>query len=162
MPDMCFLQTLDCPQQMEESGSCRNQKHSLNGCHGSRNYSARKIRTNRVGGGGGGGGEGVKEGAVALVAVLENVSELILFILIVAPLSYLRFECGVKLQQQQKYSICFVIMKSGGWVGLFVLLVVKYLNVTSYFKEKHQTNTLHFISFDLSKWLLKYDSLKAF
>ena len=51
-------------------------------------------------------------------------SELIMFILIVVTLSYLRFECGVKLQQQQKYSICFVVMKSGGWVGGFVLLVV--------------------------------------
>ena len=43
-----------------------------------------------------------------------------------------------------------------------MVVMVKYVNVTSYFKEKHQTNTLHFISFDLSKWLLKYDSLKGF
>ena len=50
----------------------------------------------------------------------------------------------------------------GGGGGGLLVVMVKYLNVTSYFKEKHQTNTLHFISFDLSKWLLKYDSLKFF
>ena len=50
----------------------------------------------------------------------------------------------------------------GGGGGGLMVVMVKYLNVTSYFKEKHQTNTLHFISFDLSKWLLKYDSLKGF
>ena len=115
MPDTCFLQTLVCPQQMEESESCRNQKHYLNSCHGSRNYSARKIRSTMVVGGGGGG-----VGRSCSTSSSTGKCEWI---------NYVYFDCNYAFLfkvsmwskitiKKTKNSICFVVMKIWGGGGV--------------------------------------------